>query len=105
MFFTTCRQAFMSLMARAMRFLWLLVTQSIGSAYQGQFVHNSPCDRYTRCLAKRDQSAAMLAPTYSFFIFCSLVKNSPNMAYIMNALYISEFLNRLQKQFHYLFRS
>ena len=47
-FATTYGQAFVMadgwwLMARMMRFLWLLFIQFIGNAYPGQFVHNSPC--------------------------------------------------------------
>jgi len=70
--------------ARAIRFLWSLVTQFIAHRYQWRFVRNSPC--YTRCLAKRDQSAAMPTPDY-FFIFC-VIKNSQKMVYIMDTLCI-----------------
>jgi len=66
------------LVARAMRFLWLLVIQFIDNAYQEQFVRSSPCqrpsDRYTRCLAKRDQSAAILTQIiFSYFAFSSKI--------------------------------
>jgi len=37
--------------------------------------------------AKRDQLATMPDPNY-FFVFFILIKNSQNMAYSMNALYI-----------------
>jgi len=42
-----------------------------------------------RCLAKRNQWAAMLSPNY-FLIFDILIKNSRNMAYIKNTPRIFE---------------
>ena len=81
-------------MTKVMRFLWLLVTQFIAHRFQGRFVtiafaNGEPVNlvnRYTLCLAKRDQSATRLTPNY-FFIIC-IIKNSPKMAYIMNTLYM-----------------
>jgi len=62
-----------------MRFLWLLVSQFIGNACQGQFAN----ERYTQCLAKRDKSAAMLSLNYFFIVFI-LIKDSQKIACIMN---------------------
>jgi len=79
----------MMVMARAMRLLWLpislLLIHISDSLYTIALVN--AYDRCNQCLAKLNQSAAMLSPNY-FFIFCILINNAQKMAYSMNALYI-----------------
>jgi len=53
-------------------------------------------DRSNRCLVKRDQLAAMLSPNYSF-IFCTLIKNSQKVAYIMNTVHIEGIFEQIAK--------
>ena len=52
-------------------------------------------DHCNRCLAKRDQQAAMLSLNY-FFIF-RIIKNSQKMAYIMNKLHVEWIFEHIAK--------
>jgi len=82
------------LMARAIRFLWLLVSRFIGNPYQRQFLCN--------IFANGRTISVMLTPSY-FFIFCILIKNSQKMAWLIER--ISEQIAKQKKQLSFLFRS
>jgi len=99
------------LMAGEKRFLWLLVCHFVGnSLLTNDGVYritpgNSERSIYP-CLAKRDQSVAILTSNYLNCIFCILIKSSQKMAYIVYIMYMKlishKFLNSKNNFIFYL---